>query len=107
MPKVITLSGMRQSSSLKGWDKCDPIEGFDDHGNKVVHCAGTKAITLSGTHSDAELTENAKRDLKKRYPGIRLGAASCKPKWKTMKNGKRRCHCGNRFVKSAACKGKK
>lgn len=104
MTKVITLSGMRQASSLKGWDKCDPVEAVGEDGKTVVRCGGVEAITLSGTHSDKELTEIAKDDLRKRYPGIRL-AGSCKPRWKTTKRG-RRCFCGNRFVKSSACSRK-
>jgi hypothetical protein len=48
MPKVITLTGMRQASALKGWDACDPQETRDSRGKAVVRCAGTKAITLSG-----------------------------------------------------------
>jgi hypothetical protein len=103
--KVITLSGMRQASSLKGWDECEPVEAVGEDGKTVVRCGGTEAITLSGTHSDAELTEIAKRDLRKRYPGIRLAGRSCTPTWKKTKRG-RRCFCGNRFVKSSACSRK-
>jgi hypothetical protein len=105
MSKVITLNGLRQSDSLDGWDKCEPVETEGSDGNAVVRCAGSDVVTLSGKHSDKELTEIAKRDLVSRYPDLHLGS-SCKPTWKTMKNGKRRCRCGNRFVKSEACSRK-
>lgn len=81
MTKVITLSGMKQSSSLKGWDKCAPVEVAAEDGTPVIRCGDSKAITLSG-------------------------GGSCKPAWKKMKNGKRRCRCGNRFVKSELCSRK-
>ena len=80
MEKVITLSGMDQSGSLKGWDKCDPVEAVDSKGKAIMRCAGTQALTLSGVRS-------------------------CKPRWKKTKRG-RRCRCGNRFVKSTACSRK-
>lgn len=81
MQKVITLSGMHQKGTLKGWDKCDPVDAKDSKGKDIVRCAGGEA-TLSGA------------------------APACKPTWKKTKRG-RRCVCGNRFVKSAACKREK
>ena len=81
MSKVITLTGLHQASSLKGWDECKSVEAKDSAGKPVVRCAGTKAITLSGTGSSRG--KHCKRVK--------------------MKNGKTRCRCGNRFVKSSRC----
>jgi hypothetical protein len=73
MPKVITLTGMHQASSLKGWDACDPKETRDSRGNAVVRCAGTKAITVAGTRkmSSKEATKRASRAINRSGQGLK------------------------------------